>query len=152
MNSSTKIINMAMVAVLLFVVCAAVAGCDNRTGAARRSPAGTEVGSVSNSDATAEAIEESERVDVIPPVSVVIPPVSVVIPPEPVEAPPEQIAPASAGDVASTLADARTTLGETMKALEEILDASQRLQRELLEAPERLSSPTRSDDGGEEEG
>ena len=145
MNSSTKIINMAMVAVLLFVVCAAVAGCDNRTGAARRSPAGTEVGSVSNSDATAEAIEESERVDVIPPVSVVIPP-------EPVEAPPEQIAPASAGDVASTLADARTTLGETMKALEEILDASQRLQRELLEAPERLSSPTRSDDGGEEEG
>ena len=145
MNSNTKIMNMAMVAVLLVVVCAALAGCDNRTGAARRPPAQAEVAPVSNSDTTAEAIEESEGVEVIPPESVVITA-------EPVEAPPEQIAPASAGDVASTLADARTTLGETMKALEEILDASQRMQRKLLDAPERLSSPTRSNDGGEEEG
>lgn len=145
MNSNTKIMNIAMVAVLLVVVCAALAGCDGRTGAARRSPAQAEVAPVSNSDTTAEAIEEPEGVEVIPPESVEIPP-------EPVEAPPEQIASASADEVASTLADARTTLGETMEALEEILDASQRMQRELLEAPERLSSPTGSDDGGEEEG
>ena len=54
--------------------------------------------------------------------------------------------------IAVTLDDARTTLGDTMKALAEILAASQKMQRELLEAPERLSSPDDPETAGEEEG
>lgn len=123
-----KIMNSG-VAALLVVAFAILIGCDDQTVAARRSPPQTALASMENNSAVVRAAA----------------------PMEDEEAKPEHEAPPTTEEVASTLADAQATLGATMKALSEILDASQRMQHELLAAPERFSAPDQSEEHSEEE-